>query len=569
MGVTWGDAVVALASLFGEHVGSWVLGVLAAVTISAPFVDRFFVRRKRIHYRVLYNSKIGLSPVQLHDGEVEPAHEDLTPIAKLVDRMSIVVIRVRNTGSFDIEAKDFAEDISFNFGERIVWDARISEAPTQAIRQRIRNNLVFLPEEQDVGLPEGKPAGEAGLGVLRAWLGRRFETYVQAQPTGSAEVGPQWHGVRLSKLNMERGQKFKLVVVLREPDDEPANAVGDDFATSKEISFAGSISNGRITDEKQQRRVTWPLITTAVGLLLAGALVTTLLTGVSATAGGIACASGELQVKGSSAFAPIVGTVAAKYDETCQTDIRVTPTGSLGGLRELKQTNEPDKLAVLSDGPAKDANDYVGRPVAVVVYALVVNESVDVPDLSTDDLRKIFSGEHTDWKQVRGGGESLPINIVGRGAESGSRTVFEQKVLGGQEPPLSSDGCAKPDRQGSTTPTRCERTETQDAIAAIAATPGAIGYADAPAVRRAIAENRPLHIVTLDGKAPTVDDALRGYPFRTVEYLYTKGEPADDTLLKRFTTYLNSDAGQAVMHDRGYTPCTGPNGPHPLCSPQP
>jgi ABC-type phosphate transport system substrate-binding protein len=559
--VSWGETVQALAALFGQHVSSSVLAVLAVATIAAPVVDRFVIRRKRIHYRVLYNSKIGLSPIELHDGDVPPADPQLIRIARLVDRMSIAIIRIRNTGSFDIEADDFAEDISFTFGKRIVWDARISEAPTKTIRQRIRNNLVFLTDEQD--RPSDSGPTPPSLGTVRERLGQRLANWVTAQPAPPTETDPQWHGVRLSKLNLQRGQKFKLVVVLREPDDESAKALGDEFTTTKEIGFTGSITNGRIKDEKQQRRITWPLVTTATGLLLAGALVTTLVANVSATAGGIPCASGDLQVKGSSAFTPMVRNIADEYNSLCGTAITVQPTGGLDGLRELAQTDAPDRLAVLSDGPATGLGpEYVKRPVAVVVYAVVTNGSVRVQNLSTEDLRKIFTGEYQDWSQL--GGPALPIRIVGRGSESGSRKIFEREVLGAPEEALSSDSCEARDRQEPGQPaktTRCERTETQDAIAEIAATPGAIGYA----ASRAISEGRTLEIVELDGRYPEESSALQGYRFQTVEYLYTKGNPPEGGLLDRFIGYLGSNTGRAELHDGGYAPCIGRDGLHPLC----
>ncbi|MDT7805033.1 MAG: phosphate transport system substrate-binding protein [Actinomycetota bacterium] len=42
--------------------------------------------------------------------------------------MSVVVLRVRNTGGFDIAPEDFEIPLSFTFGSRIVWDARVSDA---------------------------------------------------------------------------------------------------------------------------------------------------------------------------------------------------------------------------------------------------------------------------------------------------------------------------------------------------------------------------------------------------------------------------------------------------------
>lgn len=107
MGV--GATMQSLAEILSSDSGSLVLGIAALVAIAAPFIDRYFIRRRRLTFRVLYNSKIGLSPIDLHDGENGSAQADpqLERTARLLNRMSVVVIRIHNTGGFDIAPGDF------------------------------------------------------------------------------------------------------------------------------------------------------------------------------------------------------------------------------------------------------------------------------------------------------------------------------------------------------------------------------------------------------------------------------------------------------------------------------
>lgn len=124
-----------------------VLAVAALCTVCAPFADRYVIRRKRLHYRVQYNSKIGLSPVNLHDDRdsVRPADTQLLPIAELLDRMSIVVVRIRNSGVEDIDSGDFDSPPEFTFGGRVIWNARISEPSVESHRKRLKESLEFFP----------------------------------------------------------------------------------------------------------------------------------------------------------------------------------------------------------------------------------------------------------------------------------------------------------------------------------------------------------------------------------------------------------------------------------------
>ncbi|WP_328612479.1 substrate-binding domain-containing protein [Amycolatopsis sp. NBC_00355] len=552
MGV--GATMQSLAEILSSDSGSLVLGLAALVAMAAPFVDRYFIRRRRLAFRVLYNSKIGLSPIDLHDGENGSAQADpqLERTARLLSRMSVVVIRVRNTGGFDIAPEDFEIPLSFTFGSRIVWDARVSDATDDGLRQHVRDGLEFFTRDT----PQ-RPVEGAKLSRVRAWLPKRLaETPVPEAPA--------WHGVRFARLSLKRKEKFKLVVVLRESD-------GHDGEISKEIEHHARLAAGRIKDDRKQRRVTWPVVTTAVGVLLTGALLATLLVSWSRPSGETAlCATGKLSVEGSSAFVPIIKGIAAEYHGQCDgAAITTRATGSVTGVRALAPVDAAgrNELAVLSDGRSGEAGaDLEAKAVAVVVYTLVVNRAAGVDRLTTQQVKDIFGGRVRNWDQLRPG-PSVPIGIVGRGQESGTRKTFEQKVLGGAEDRLTSDSCRKPERDPAAATTRCERGTTAEVLTEVGAVPGAIGYADVPAAKAAAAKDRQVGVVQLDGHYPDVTTIDAGYRFWTVEYLYTKGVPDNGSVLKRFLDYLASPTARAELQDAGFVPCVAKDGLlDPVCT---
>lgn len=145
--------------------------------------------------------------------------------------------------------------------------------------------------------------------------------------------------------------------------------------------------------------------------------------------------------------------------------------------------------------------------------------------------------------------------MVSRGPESGTRATFERKVLGHAELALTSDSCTAPERAKQAPFVRCERTTTDQQLATVAATSGAIGYADTPAVNAAIAHNTAIAPVPLDGRYPDLSTISTGYPFWTVEYLYTRGVPSNDAVLKNLLDYLSNGTARAEPQDAGYTPC--------------
>jgi hypothetical protein len=112
----------------------------------------------------------------LHDGENQSEHADpqLVQTARLLDRMSIEVVRIRNTGSFDIAPDDFEVPISFTFGKRIVWDARISDASSPDLRELVREGMEFFSTEP---ASPGQPTEREKLSGVRAWFPSRVKEF--------------------------------------------------------------------------------------------------------------------------------------------------------------------------------------------------------------------------------------------------------------------------------------------------------------------------------------------------------------------------------------------------------
>lgn len=276
------DAAQSIVDILGSNQGTISLGVAAAVAMGSPLVDRLLIRRKRVQYQVLYNSKIGLSPVLLgSDGDDPPSvptNPQLDHLAELLEYLSVVIVRIRNTGSYDITESDFEPPLSFTFGSRVVWDARVSEASDPQLRRHIRENMEFFNRDP-VGAPKrtAETAGEdyRNLPTLRRWLAPRLSAWLTPATSSvlvdSAE--PQWHGVRLARLWLRRKQSFILVVVLRETNSDAAEI-------TKDYRVTGGHSTGKtIIDERRQRRFGWPVVATAIGVLLVGALLATLIVG--------------------------------------------------------------------------------------------------------------------------------------------------------------------------------------------------------------------------------------------------------------------------------------------------
>lgn len=546
--------------------GNLVLAIIGLLV--TPFVDRLLIRRKRLSFRVLYNSKIGLDTGHLHD-EDEPARhgQQLHRLAQLLDQLSIVVIRIRNNGSYDIDPEDFEKPLSFTFGRRAVWNARISEAGSPEERERLRSTLRFFRNSTE---PDGQVERD-NLRTVRDRLVQRMGRFVGGTGTLPARdpSEPTWHGVRMDRLSLRRRQKFKLVVVLREPEGGGGARAGE---TTKDYGYGGKLrENGLIKRESEDRHLTLQQITGGLAALLTVLLVLALVFAPTPTDPSLRCGTGSLRVVGSSVFAPTMRALAEDYMNRCR-EARLTAesTGSITGVREVAAL-DPDQaggVVAMADGKQPIAqNGMYAQQLAVVVYDVVVNKSAGVTALSTDRLQGIFDGTYTDWSQLRGGAH-LPIRIVSRGSNSGTRELFERNVLHGPEGELTSNTCLGPDRDPNAKVIRCERDSNPELIRTITETEGTIGYADAASVAVARRTGN-VSAVVIDGQvfdsATGVDS---GYTFWTVEYLYSRTRPADGTLVASFLDYLHRhDRARVLLKEAGYLPCTTSDGtPLELCN---
>lgn len=572
------ETMHSVVDILGSSQGLITMAIAAGVGIGSPFMDRLVIRRKRVQYQVLYNSKIGLTPDSFEPAEKnhsEKAHPELKGLVEQLDKLSVMMIRVRNVGSSDIEVGDINPPLTVTFDSREVWDARVSEASESALREQILEKLKFpdATENGSAPLKSDEPVvvvqvKRRDLRTLRRLLTGRLEdalTEPSAPVKDDTEPEP-WRSVQLDDLWLRRKQSFILVLVLHEANKDAKGITKDDF----EIS--GGHHNGRtIIEPKPQRRFTWPVVTTAIGVILVGALVGTVL--AKAIVGGqrpivtadVQCTTGTVNIAGSSAFGPIVQTLGQTYLADCPgAHVNVDSSGSLDGVRNVAEPSAGADDAALSDGKSVDSTTGLRQQmIAVLVYGLVVNKNVGVDRLTTDQVRGIYGGQYTNWQQL--GGADEPIQIVGRSGGSGTRQAFERYVLRASEGVLSSNNCLSKDLSQASPTILCERDTTQELISAVRASPGGIGYADvSDETTKDAVRAGDLIAVSLDGRYP-LTDSLPDYPFWTVEYLYTKddeGEPLQD-----FLKFLDGPSAQATLLSAGYTPCfSKDNVVNPLCT---
>ncbi|HJJ40996.1 MAG TPA: phosphate ABC transporter substrate-binding protein [Methanocorpusculum sp.] len=273
-------------------------------------------------------------------------------------------------------------------------------------------------------------------------------------------------------------------------------------------------------------------MTTRKNHILGGfALVILLLTAVF----GAGCISTEdtetISIAGSTTVLPVAQAAAEEYmNQHSNADIQVSGGGSgVGATSVIGGTSDIGMLSRDLKASEKEGNTLKEFVVGKDGIALVGHPSNTVSDLSLEQVKAIYQGEITNWKEV--GGADLKIVLIGRDSSSGTREFFTEFVL-------DKEDAAK----------EMQELNSNGAVAqAVSITPGAIGYVSLEYV------DDSLKAFSIGGVAPTVENVISGvYEINRPLLMVTNGEP--EGLAADYLAFILSEEGQQILKDSGFIP---------------
>ena len=258
--------------------------------------------------------------------------------------------------------------------------------------------------------------------------------------------------------------------------------------------------------------------------------------------GFVAQAGNVITVKGSDTMVILAQRWAEVYmAKHPGVTVQVTGGGSgvgisalINGTTDICNASRPMKQSEIDKLKARFNVLGVEIKTAKDGLSLYVNESNPVQELSLEQIKKIYTGETQNWKDL--GGPDAKIILYGRENSSGTYVYFKDNVLGGAD----------------FSPMTQTMPGTAAVVNAVAKDKYGIGYGGA-----AYGKGIKYAKVKKDAKSTAYEPAEANvksglYPISRYLYMYTRNRPTG--ALKEYVDWILSREGQEIVSKVGYFP---------------
>lgn len=250
------------------------------------------------------------------------------------------------------------------------------------------------------------------------------------------------------------------------------------------------------------------------------------------------------RIDGAAALFPVYSAfVNATYPETVKIHDGVFEYNNTPeGYRNLAEKQTDIFIGVYPSDEQKTYAEECGTtfeytPIGTEAFVFFVHKDNPIESLSAEQIKGIYSGEITNWKQV--GGKNEKIEAFQRNEGSGSQSMLE-RFMG--------------DTQIMEAPKEL-RTDLMSGIieqvSNYRSKPGSIGFSFRFYVE-GIIKNPDIKMLSVDGVSPTADNIKNGkYPIITPIYAVTYKEQTNENVDK-LLEWILSDEGQQIIEETGY-----------------
>jgi phosphate transport system substrate-binding protein len=227
--------------------------------------------------------------------------------------------------------------------------------------------------------------------------------------------------------------------------------------------------------------------------------------------------------------------LAKAYEQKTGVHIDLQGGGATRGIREVAaETADIGGSCRRHLWAEKEEHGVTMIPVAWDALVVIVNKANPVNNITMDDLRQVYLGKITNWKQL--GGADQPIKLfVREGKISGVGRVTRKLLFNDY------------DQEFAATQVFPSSGPLEQAVEVDANAVGITGISSA--------RKRKVKILNLNDKSPTYENVQRGQYllYRPLYLVYNENSPHAATI-KDFIRFTDTQEGRAVMRANGTLP---------------
>ncbi len=250
----------------------------------------------------------------------------------------------------------------------------------------------------------------------------------------------------------------------------------------------------------------------------------------------------KITVKGSDTMVILAQRWAERYmSANKNVVIQVTGGGSgtgisalINGTTDICNSSRPMKPAERDKLKQRFGTRGIEIKCAQDGLSIYVHESNPVTELTLPQIKDIYTGKITNWKDV--GGPNERIVLYSRENNSGTYVYFKDNVLNGDDFAATAQNMPG----------------TASVVNAVAKDKNGIGYGGA-AYGKGIRELKVRKDASSQAYAPTRETITSGvYPISRYLFMYIKNRPTG--IMKEYIDWILGDEGQSVVNEVGYFP---------------
>jgi phosphate transport system substrate-binding protein len=241
--------------------------------------------------------------------------------------------------------------------------------------------------------------------------------------------------------------------------------------------------------------------------------------------------STRVSISGSTSVGPLAEKIADKYMKEQDVKIEINQIGSSAGITNA--TSGVSEIG-MSSRDLKEEEKESGLIETIIAYdgiVVVTHPTNKVKELTMDQVKQIFTGDVTNWKEL--GGEDLEIVVVSREDGSGSRDAFQEIVGYSSGELIRSAIIASGNGNIKTT---------------VATNKHAVGFISFEYIDPSIST------ININGVEATAENVLEQKYLLSRPFLFVHSEKQLSEAGRKFIDYILSPSGQAIVAETGAIP---------------